>query len=147
MGFMALVAICFIDTGRTAQAGGRALGATPNTAGAGSVITYGGSPITFAANDIIKIVLASGITRFYEVASGTGNTVTIRSTAITATWLNNGVMNAVPTLNEFANGRLYVCLGLRTTSGGSNSDITAKINVTGDEIDVKGTILCEATRP
>lgn len=137
----------FIDTARTAQAGGRALGATPNTAGAGSVITYGGSAITFAANDIIKIVLASGITRFYEVASGTGNTVTIRSTAATATWLNNGVMNAVPTLNEFANGRLYVCLGLRTTSGGSNSDVAAKINVTGDEIDVKGTILCEATRP
>ena len=137
----------FIDTTRTAQAGGRALGATPNTAGVGSVITYGGTAITFAANDIIKIVLSSGITRFYEVASGTGNTVTIRATATTATWLNNGVMNATPTLNEFANGHLYVCLGTRTTSGGNNSDLAAKINVTGDEIDVKGTILCDAYRP
>ena len=140
----------FIDTTRTAVAAGRTISA--NTAGTSSTITYSGSPISFVNNDIIKVVLTSGITRYYEVSGGTNNgtdasTVTIRATATNSTWLNNGVMNTTPTLSELVNGYLFVGLGTRVTSGGNNSDTAAQINVTGYEIDVKGTILCEANRP
>lgn len=138
----------FIDVTRTAQAGGRALGATPNTAGTSAVITYGGAVITFASGDIIKIVKSDGKTRYYEVASGTGNTVTIRTTATVNTWLNSSTpFITTPTLNEFANGYMYVCHTTKQTSGANNNDLAAKIVVTGSDIDVKGNIICDANRP
>lgn len=140
----------FIDYTRMSQAsGGRSLGVTPNTAGSSAAITYGGTPIAFSAGDIIKVTLFNGGVRFFEVASSSANTVTIRSTATTNTYLNNTVTNAVPTLNEFAGGILYACVasGIKTTTGTNNNDFSAKITVSGDEIDVKGNIVCEANRP
>jgi len=130
----------FIDTTRTAIAGGRDI--TTHTAGTSAVLTYNGTAITFAAGDIIKCVTPNGVDKFYEVASGTGNTVTIR-TPTTNTWLSYTDYPA-PAASEFLNGKLFVCTGsggTRTTSAG------AAVTVTGDEIDVKGRIVCEANRP
>jgi hypothetical protein len=135
-----------VDTSRTAVAGGRNISA--NTAGAAAVITYDGAAITFANNDIVKLVTITGVAKYYEVASGTGNTVTLRVPATLSTWLTW----AAPALSEFVGGKLFVCAGTgatagtKTTAGGATGPI-AKITVTGDEIDVKGSIMCEATRP
>ncbi len=135
----------FIDTTRTAQAGGRNI--TANTSGVSAVFTYSGTAITFAAGDIIKVVTPAGAGRYYEVASGTGNTVTIR-TPVTNTWLNYTNFPAPAASNDMVNGKLYVCTasGTRTTAGGA-TETAAKVTVTGDEIDAKGTIMCESSRP
>lgn len=130
----------FIDTTKTAQAGGR--GITANTTGASAVFTYSGTAITFAAGDIIKIVHANGNANFYEVASSTGNTVTIR-TPSTNTWLNFTTFPAPGSIDAFAGGKLYAC----TASGTRSTSAGASITVTGDEIDAKGRIVVEANRP
>ncbi|TIW50891.1 MAG: hypothetical protein E5V72_00975 [Mesorhizobium sp.] len=132
----------FIDTTRTAVAGGRNI--TASTTGASAVITYDGAAITFAAGNIIKAVYANGQERFYEVLSGSGNTVTIR-TPVTNTWLNFTDYPAPAVANDLVGGKLFVCTGAsggqQTTSG------AAAIVVTGDEVDAKARIYCEATRP
>lgn len=129
----------FIDTTRTAVAGGRNV--TANTAGATGTITYDGTAITFSAGDIVKVVAPAGYADFYEVASASGNVITLR-TPITNTWLSYPAMVA----NEFVGGKLFVCKATQTTNGGA-TDTAAKITVTGDEIDAKGVITCEANRP
>lgn len=149
----------FIDTTRTALAGGRLI--MSNTAGATSVISYSttstpntGTPIAFVAGDLVKLVTPAGVAKYYEVASGTTNTNLTLRAATAITWLSGF---AAPGLNEFGNGtnfgRLFVCTGngvaagYRTTTGANNNDQAAKITVTGDEIDGKGIITCAATRP
>lgn len=129
----------FIDTTRTAQAGGRSI--SSHTTGTSAVITYGGTAITFSAGDIIKCVTTAGVAKFYEVASATGNTVTIR-TPTTNTWLSYTTFPA-PATNEFNLGAMYVCTasGTRSTSG------AASFVLTGDEIDAKGSIFVDANRP
>lgn len=129
----------FIDTTRTAVAGGRNV--TANTAGATGTITYDGTAITVAAGDIVKVVAPAGYADFYEVASGAGNVITLR-TPITNTWLSYPAMVA----SEFVGGKLFICKTSVTTNGGA-TDVAAKITVTGDEIDAKGVITCEANRP
>lgn len=125
----------FIDTSRTAAAAGR--GITANTAGSSSVITYDGTAITgWTAGMIVKCVLPSGVERFYEVASATGNTVTIQ-TPSTNTWLDY----TAPSLSELVGGKFFAALATQTTNG------AAGLTVTGYEVDVKARILCEANRP
>lgn len=129
----------FIDTTRTAVAGGRNI--TANTTGASAVFTYDGTAITFNGGDIIKCVKPSGVAVFYEVLSGSGNTVTIR-TPVT-TW----VSYATPSSStDFVAGKLYVCSTSKSTSGGV-VETAAQITVTGDEIDAKGSIFCSSNRP
>ena len=127
----------FVNPTRTALAGGRDI--TANTAGVSAVFTYSGTAITFAAGDIIKAVAASGLESFYEVVSATGNTVTIR-TPSTHTWLNFTAWPA-PTASQFVGGKLFVCAPTSQTAG--NNALT----LTGDDIDVKGNVVCEADRP
>lgn len=137
----------FVDTTRTAQAGGRNI--TAHTTGTSAVFTYDGTAITLAAADVIKCVRPSGLAEFYEVASATGNTVTIR-TPSTNTWLNFTNFPSPSATTDFApGGKLYVCTasGTRTTAGANANPTAAKITVTGDEIDAKGRIVCESNRP
>lgn len=130
----------FIDTTKTAQAGGRTI--SSHTTGTSAVFTYSGTAITFAAGDIIKCVTPAGDARYYEVASSTGNTVTIR-TPSTNTWLNFTTFPAPAATTDFQNGKLYAC----TASGTRSTSAGASITVTGDEIDAKGRIVVEANRP
>jgi hypothetical protein len=130
----------FIDTTRTAVAGGRNI--TVNTAGVSSVITYDGTSITFAAGDIIKVVNSAGLEAFYEVASGTGNTVTIR-TPTTNTFLSYATFPA-PTASSLVGGKLFVCVG---SQGQKSTSAAASVTVTGDEVDSKARITCDANRP
>lgn len=138
----------FIDTTRTAQAGGRPI--TANTAGAASVITYGGAAITFAAGDMVKIVTAAGIPKYFEVASGSTNSNLTLRVATISTFLNTPWPAASILASDFVGGVLYVCSGTgatagsKTTTGGGAANF---ITVTGDEIDGKGNIICEANRP
>lgn len=139
----------FVDTTRTAVAGGRSI--TANTIGAGSIISYSGAAITFAAGDMVKIVTASGEPRYYEVASGTTTTNLTLRTATVSTFLNAVWPATGITASQFVGGKLFVCSGTGATAGTKTTTgatgIAAKINVTGDEIDTKGTIFCEASRP
>ena len=138
----------FINTTRTGVPGGRNI--TANTAGPGAVLTYSGAAITFAAGDMVKIVLANGTAKYYEVASGTTTSNLTLRTATVSTFLNTPWPAASITANEFVGGKLYVCTGNGATAGTqttTGSGAANFITVTGDEIDGKGTILCEATRP
>ena len=130
----------FVDTAKISAAGGAPI--TANTTGAAATFTYSGAAYTFAAGDVIKCVRPSGLASFYEVASVAGNVVTIR-TPVTNTWLNFTNYPAPTTTADFVGGRLYGC----TTQGKRSSSAAAAITVTGDEIDVKGTIMIESTRP
>lgn len=132
----------FVDATRTAVAGGRNI--TANTSGSAGMFTYSGAAITFSAGDIIKVVTQGGSERFYEVASSSGNTVTIRPSSTHSSWLN--VTNfPYPSTSEFVNGKLFVCQG-RTTQGQVTTNSTG-LTVTGDDIDAKGSITCEGDRP
>ncbi|OYW80709.1 MAG: hypothetical protein B7Z19_02335 [Polynucleobacter sp. 32-46-5] len=125
----------FIDTNKTALAGGRDI-----TANEATTFTFSGTGITFAVGDIIKVVKANGEARYFEIGTAsTAGVATIRTTGLTNSWLSY----TAPTASEFVNGKLYACTpaGQRTTAAG------AAITVTGDEIDVKGTIRCQADRP
>lgn len=127
----------FVNPTRTGVAGGRDI--TAHTTGTSGAFTYSGTAIAFSAGDIIKAVSASGVEAFYEVASATGNTVTIR-TPSTNTWLNYTAFPA-PTSSQFVGGKLFVCSATLTTTG------AAAITLTGDDVDVKGNVTCDANRP
>ena len=127
----------FVDTTRTAIADGRTI--TANTAGTASVITYNGAAITVAAGDMAKVVLPNGTERFYELASGSGSTATIR-TPVTNNFLNFTDFPA-PTASELVNAKFFICSAKRTTSGAT------PVNLTGFDVDVKSNIVVEANRP
>lgn len=138
----------FVDATRTAVAGGRSI--TANTVGPGSVIGYSGAAITFAAGDMVKMVTAAGVPFYYEVASGTTNANLTLRTATISTFLNTPWPAASITANQFVGGKLYVCKGTGATAGMQTTTGTGAVNyitVTGDEIDGKGSIICEANRP
>lgn len=130
----------FVDTAKISVAGGASI--TANTIGASATITYSGTSVAFVAGDIVKAVKPNGDAFYYEVASSTTNVVTIR-TPSSNTWLNFTNFPAPAASTDFVGGVLYGCTsgGVRTTSGATG------VTVTGDEIDVKGSILCEANRP
>lgn len=137
----------FIDATKTAVAGGRDI--TANTAGAGSVITYSGAAITFAAGDMVKIV-KDGVARYYEVASGTTNSNLTLRTATVSTFLNATWAASSITANQFVGGKLFACSGNGATAGQKTSTGTGSgnyITVTGDDIDGKGNIVVESNRP
>lgn len=132
----------FVDATKTALAGGRDITAQPGT-GTSTVFTYSGTAITFAAGQLIKCVLPSGVERIYEVASGTGNTVTMRAPTTHSSWLLLADHPAPSVASEFVGGKLFACVAgqsVQTSAG-------AALLVTGDDIDVKGTIYCSANRP
>lgn len=137
----------FVDATKTAVAGGRTI--TANTAGAGSVITYSGAAITFAAGDMVKIV-KDGLARYYEVASGTTNAnLTLRAATI-STFLNATWPSSAITLSSLVGATLYATSGNGLTAGQKTSTGTGATNfivVTGDDIDGKGNIVCESYRP
>lgn len=91
------------------------------------------------AGDLIKVYSPDGLTiRTYEVgASSTTTVINIRTTGLTNAW----VSTVAPTANQFQSGVLYCALPSRSTSGAT------AITVTGDEIDTKGTVYCEASKP
>lgn len=148
----------FIDTTKTALAGGRDI--TANGIGASATFNYSGANITFAAGDVVKAVKPNGTAHYFEVASATTSQVTICA-ATTNTWLA-GPLYAYPAVaNEFVGGKFFACTanpggtfngvavtgqaGARITTGATG--LAAKIVVTGDEVDVKAVINCEADRP
>ena len=132
----------FVNTAKISTAGGA--GITAN--GTGTSASFSCASITanmFAAGDIIKCVKPNGDAFYYEVsAASTAGSVTIR-TPTTNTWLTFTDYPAPSATTDFVGGKLFGCMagGTRSTSG------AAAITVTGDEIDVKGTITCEANRP
>lgn len=127
----------FIDTTRTAVADGRNITANTTTS-----FTYDGAAITMAAGDLIKCVKPDGTARFFEIASSSSNVATIKTTGFTMSGIDF-VAYPQPTASEFLNGKFFVCTaaGQRTTSAATS------VTVTGQEIDVKGTVVVEANRP
>jgi hypothetical protein len=131
----------FVDTTRTAAAGGRLISSNTTTG-----FTHDGAAITFAAGDIVKAVLGAKA-ELFEVASVAGNVVTVRAPSTNA-WLPATNFSTL-LANEFQNGRLFVMLGQRTTSG-VNATFPATqtaITLTGEDIDGKGTVVCSADKP
>lgn len=132
----------FVDATKTALAGGRAITVQPGT-GFFTVFTYANTAIIFAAGQLIKCVLPSGVERIYEVDSSSGNTVTIRAPTTHNSWLLIADHPAPSVASEFVGGKLFACVAgqsVQTSAG-------AALLVTGDDIDVKGTIYCAANRP
>lgn len=130
----------FVDTTRTAQADGRTVSA--NTAGAASSITYGGTGITVAVGDVVKLQRADGTAGYYEVGvAGSASPLVLRAPT-TNTWL----AFATPVASEFT--RLFICTsaGQRTTSGGAGAQ-AGSFTYTGYETDFKANIIGEAYRP
>ena len=136
----------FIDTTKTAVAGGRDITANTAVASAAFSVSYSGTAITFAAGDIVKLVTSGGSAEYFEVATASiASPVSLKSPASVNAWLSwTGPASAT----YFAAGKLYACTssGVRTVNGASTAS-AATITVTGDEIDGKGTITCEANRP
>jgi hypothetical protein len=115
---------------------------TSHTTGASAQFTLSGTSITFVVGEVIKVVKSNGEAFYYEVSATGTNTVTIR-TPVTNTWLSFANFAAPSAVSDFAGGRVYVCTtnGTRTTSGAT------AIVVTGEDIDAKANIVCEANRP
>ena len=133
----------FIDTSKISTAGGAPI--TANTTTASATFTYTGTSYAFVAGDVIKVVNAAGLASFFEVASSVTNVVTMR-TPTTNTWLSITDFPAPTAITDFVGGKLYGCVsvagaGTRVTSAG------ASITLTGDEVDAKSSIACDATRP
>jgi hypothetical protein len=129
----------FVDHTRTAQDGGRLI-----TANSSTTFTYDGSAFSsLNMGDIVKATKGS-LVEYFEVSSHTGNTVTVR-TPTTNTWLNAAHFSGLAS-SEFLNGRLFVCVGSRTSTGQNNNDLGAAITIKGDDIDAKGVIICEANK-
>lgn len=124
----------FVDTSKTASA--RAISSNTTTS-----FTIGtalaSAPV---AGDLIKVVSADGVTiRTYECASGSTTTViNIRVTGLTNTWAST----VAPTANQFQNGSFFCALPSRVTG-----TTPWQITVTGDDVDTKGTVFCEASKP
>ena len=133
----------FVDTTRTAQAGGRTI--SSHTTGASATFSYSGAGITVAVGDIIKCQRPDGTSAYYEVgAAGTASPITIRA-ATTNPWLSFAAPSAS---TDFATGKLFICTasGQRTTNGGSSAQ-AGSFTYTGDECDFKAQVYCEAWRP
>jgi hypothetical protein len=131
----------FVDTTRTAVAGGRDI--TAHGTGSAATITYNGANITMAAGDLIKCITPGGADYYYEVASNTSNVVTIR-TPSTNTWLSYTDFPA-PVASQFINGgKLFV---IRNTAGQATTSAAAALVVTGDDVDIKSRIMVDANRP
>ena len=133
----------FIDTSKISTAGGAPI--TANTTTASATFTYTGTSYSFVAGDVIKVVNAAGLASFFEVASSVTNVVTMR-TPTTNTWLSITDFPAPTAITDFVGGKLYGChsvagAGTRVTAAG------ASILLTGDEVDAKSMIACDATRP
>jgi hypothetical protein len=138
----------FIDASRTAYGAGRTV--TAHTTGTTATITYSGTAFTTPAivtGDIIKVVSTSGQEAYYEVASVSGATITIR-TGTTNNWLNFTDYPA-PVANQFLNGKFFVCTvadgaaarGQRRTTG------QTAITLTGDDVDAKMRVTVSGNRP
>lgn len=157
----------FVDTGGTNYAGGKLVLGNTAATGANFTITWDGATCgafnqtTYGAavkvGSIIKIVKADGTVRFYETnATPSGSTVVLRNTysvdgaAVSGTYtiasLSAAGLNTLPTANEFVNARMFLCTRVRTTSGGPLLT-AAQITITGDDIDIKGNIQCQANMP
>jgi len=93
------------------------------------------------AGQLVKIAKSDGSDiRFYEisgtVASG-ATSIPIRITGLTNTWAST----VAPVASAYAGGVLFVCDATKNTTSSSS------IAITGDDIDVKGNIVCEAYKP
>ena len=128
----------FIDSSKTAYGAGKDI--TSNTTTTLLITTA----LTLAAGGIVKCVSADGTyVDYFEVAASTSTTVTVRAPT-TNTWLSYG---STMVASRYAGGKLYAVLPSRVTNGANGNDLSAKITVTGDEIDAKGVIFCESNRP
>ena len=138
----------FVDTSKISASGGANI--SIHTAGNSAVFTYGGTSYAFTAGMIIKAVKPNGDAFYYEVASSGTNTVTIRL-PVTNTWLTFTDFPSPSATTDFVGGKLYGCTGNGTITPSSNGIRTTTgstaITVTGDEIDAKARIVCEANRP
>jgi len=134
----------FIDTSKISIAGGANI--TANTTTASATFTYSGTSYAFVAGDVIKVVNAAGLASFFEVASSITNVVTMR-TPSTNTWLSITDFPAPTATTDFVGGKLYGCFSTVAGAGTRVTAAGASITLTGDEIDAKSTVACDATRP
>ena len=94
-----------------------------------------------SAGQLVKVCKSDGSQlRFYEIsaaASSGATTISIRTSGLTNVWAST----VAPVANEYNGGKLFVCDASKNTNG------DAAITITGDDVDVKGTIFCEASKP
>lgn len=127
----------FVDSTTTNASTGREILA--NTGGATATVSHSGSGMGLVAGRIVKCILPNGEDRYYEVASSSGTSITLRAPT-TNSWLDYPVLS----INEIVGGRLFACVdqgGQQTTNGAT------AITVSSNEIDMRCRISCDAIRP
>ena len=134
----------FIDTAKISTAGGAPI--TANSGLTGGTFTYTGTPYNFTSGNVIKVVNAAGAASFYEVASSVANVITTRAPSTNSAWLNLTNFPA-PAASDFVGGKLYGCHN--TNNAGTQVTTTTPFTIllSGDEVDAKSMIACDAARP
>lgn len=132
----------FINENQTGVAAGLPIASNTATT---VTLALAAANANFVANCVVKLVKGSDV-KYYEVASVNASVplapvITLKSVAVI------GIYNYIaPTVNEFQAGNIFICDYTMTTTG-SVLETAAQISVTEWEIDSKGTIFCESSRP
>jgi hypothetical protein len=129
----------FIDTSRTSAA----KAVTANTASITGTVTISvalaSAPV---AGDVIRLITSDGLTiKSYEIGSGSTTTVLNLRAPL------NGFSSDIPTLNQFASGKLWLYTNNGATAGQKTTTGTATCAVTGDDVDGQGVVYVDADNP
>lgn len=140
--------------------------ASPDQAGDSVVMTVtvgaGITTSTFSNSDVVKLVTSSGVAMYYEITTINSTSGTVTSIITKAVTANLKLGNTASTgfqgqaSGYFVGGKAFACYNPGTsvsnapspikTAGGSVAQ-AGNITLTGYDIDVKGTIYCDANRP
>jgi hypothetical protein len=128
----------FIDTAKTSAA--KSISA--NTAGITGNFTHSALASALVAGDVIRAISSDGLSiASYEVGSGSTTTNTVIRAPL------NGFSSVAPTLNQFSGGKLWVYIGTGATAGQKTTTGSTAFSVTGDDLDGKGKMFCDADNP
>lgn len=144
----------FIDVAVTPSGAGRAVTANNTT-----TITLA-SATGFTTAKMIKVLATDGTIRYYRITAVSTNTLTV-SNSFTGDYSRfSSADNPMPVASQFVGGVAFLVVGPTTlqVNGGSASSAgsvglrqttgaSPSITITGDEIDIKGVILCSGDRP
>lgn len=143
----------FVDVDASNTHLGTAYGATitaVTTTTISFTIPSGAATIKKNSNNIVKVVDTDGIARYYEITADSSVSTTTGVVTLSSAPVNISITDyPLPPTSKLVGGKLYVCTrnGTRVTTGVGTQAAPVGIVVTGEDIDVKGRITCEASRP
>jgi len=141
----------FINDSQTTTNGNPASGMpiASNTTTTFTVTCPAGGNTALTTNDVIKVVKGTNA-KYYEISSVASGTTTAPVITIRAAPSSTTITDySDPIANEFQDGVLFICTDTVSKSGDAldTSSSTSAIIIDGADIELKGTIFCEATPP